>query len=65
MSSQTDEVSETSSRGGGKRPAATDAAVVPGLAELVAQARAEGVALTGSGGLLSGLTDQAVSETAL
>ena len=45
--------------------AGADAAVPEGLAEqLVAQARASGVALTGPGGLLSGLTKQ-VLETAL
>ena len=61
MSTQTEAMSKK-----GTDPAGEAAAAVPeGLAEqLVAQAKASGVALTGPGGLLSGLTKQ-VLETAL
>jgi putative transposase len=58
MSTQTDVVSDDAA--GGELPA-----VPEGLAEqLVAQAREQGIALTGPGGLLTGLTKQ-VLETAL
>jgi hypothetical protein len=62
MSTQTDAVPDDVAGGaaGGESPA-----VPEGLAEqLVAQAREQGIALTGPGGLLTGLTKQ-VLETAL
>jgi transposase-like protein len=68
MSSQTDDVSETDGPLGDESPAAVEGGQLPELAELadqlVARARTQGVALTGPGGLLSGLTKQ-VLETAL
>lgn len=61
MSTQTDVVPDDAA--GGELPAVS--AVPEGLAEqLVAQAREQGIALTGPGGLLTGLTKQ-VLETAL
>jgi putative transposase len=67
MSIQTDAVPDGTKVSGGRRHRmAPDAGAVPqGWAEqLVAQAREQGIALTGPGGLLSGLTKQ-VLETAL
>jgi putative transposase len=63
MSIQTDPMSDVAgSRDGG---GSSSASVLEGLAEqLVARARDQGIALTGPGGLLSGLTKQ-VLETAL
>jgi len=67
MSIQTDAVPDGTKVSGGRRHRTVpDAGAVPqGWAEqLVAQAREQGIALTGPGGLLSGLTKQ-VLETAL